>query len=69
VPSHEVAFRRETHADVPNLVRMLADEVLSAKRERYTLPLPQRDDSAFEAIDTAPTMTWWWQSLTARGWV
>ena len=42
VPSHEPTFRRATRADVPDIVRMLADDILGSKREQYTLPLPQR---------------------------
>ena len=52
MPSHEPAFRRATRADIPDIVRMLADDMLGSKREQYTLPLPQSYYTAFEAIDT-----------------
>jgi len=54
VPRHEPAFHRATRADVPDIVRMLADDLLGSKRERYTLPLPASYYTAFEAIDTDP---------------
>ena len=54
MPSHEPAFRRATRADVPDIVRMLADDILGAKREQYTLPLPESYYTAFEAIDADP---------------
>jgi GNAT superfamily N-acetyltransferase len=54
VISHEPAFRRATHADVPDIVRLLADDILGSRRERYTLPLPASYYIAFEAIDTDP---------------
>ena len=54
MPSHEPAFRCATRADVPDIVRMLADDLLGSKRERYTLPLPQSYYTAFEAIDKDP---------------
>ena len=47
-------FRRATRADVPDIVRMLADDVLGAKRERYTEPLPDRYYAAFDVIDNDP---------------
>ena len=54
VPSHEPAFRRATRADVPDIVRLLADDVLGATREQCTLPLPESYYIAFEAIDADP---------------
>lgn len=52
--SHEPAFRRATRADVPDIVRMLADDTLGAKREQYTLPLPESYYAAFKTIDADP---------------
>lgn len=50
----EVAFRRAVRADVPEIVRLLADDPLGSKRERYELPLPASYLTAFEAIDSDP---------------
>lgn len=47
-------FRPAIRADLPYIVRMLADDALGAKREEYVLPLPERYYSAFEAIDRDP---------------
>jgi GNAT superfamily N-acetyltransferase len=44
-------FRRATRADVPEIVRMLADDGLGSQREQYTLPLPDCYFAAFEQID------------------
>ena len=54
MPSHEPAFRRATRADVPDIVRMLADDVLGSKREQYSSPLPESYYTAFAAIDADP---------------
>ncbi|HET9405000.1 MAG TPA: GNAT family N-acetyltransferase [Burkholderiales bacterium] len=50
----ELSFRRAARADVPEIVRLLADDALGAKRERYELPLPASYLTAFEAIDSDP---------------
>jgi GNAT superfamily N-acetyltransferase len=47
-------FRRATRADLPDIVRMLADDALGATRESYTLPLPASYFAAFDAIDRDP---------------
>jgi ribosomal protein S18 acetylase RimI-like enzyme len=49
-----VTFRAATRADVPEIVRMLADDRLGAAREAYTSPLPDAYYRAFEAIDRDP---------------
>jgi GNAT superfamily N-acetyltransferase len=49
-----VAFRRATRDDVDDIVRMLADDPLGAKREDYARPLPDRYYDAFAAIDRDP---------------
>jgi GNAT superfamily N-acetyltransferase len=49
-----VNFRRATRADVVEIVRLLADDPLGARRERYELPLPQSYYAAFERIDADP---------------
>ncbi len=50
----EVSFRRAARADVEPIVRLLANDPLGAKRERYELPLPQSYLAAFEAIAADP---------------
>lgn len=35
-----ITIRSETQQDVKEIVRLLADDVLGAKRERYIEPLP-----------------------------
>ena len=47
-------FRVATRADVVDIVRLLADDALGAKRERYVLPLPDRYYTAFDAIEQDP---------------
>jgi GNAT superfamily N-acetyltransferase len=46
-----LSFRRARPDDVPAIVRMLADDPLGAKRERYETPLPDSYVEAFRAID------------------
>src|SRR4051812_4226650 len=43
-------FRQATRADLPEIVRMLADDFLGAQRERYENPLPESYTRAFEEI-------------------
>ena len=43
-------FRQATREDLPEIVRMLADDFLGAKRERYETPLPESYIKAFEEI-------------------
>ena len=50
----EPTFRRAVRADLPEIVRLLADDPLGAKREEYVLPLPERYHAAFEVIDRDP---------------
>ncbi|MGE5674084.1 MAG: N-acetyltransferase family protein [Mycobacterium leprae] len=47
-------FRLANREDLPAIVRMLADDLLGARREEYTLPLPPSYYTAFEAIDSDP---------------
>jgi ribosomal protein S18 acetylase RimI-like enzyme len=47
----EVRFRLAKRADVPSIVRMLADDDLGSQRERYEDPLPETYYSAFEQIE------------------
>jgi len=43
-------FRQATREDLPEIVRMLADDFLGAQRERYENPLPESYTRAFEEI-------------------
>ncbi|HVE56871.1 MAG TPA: GNAT family N-acetyltransferase [Pyrinomonadaceae bacterium] len=43
-------FRQATREDLPEIVRMLADDFLGAQRERYENPLPESYLKAFEEI-------------------
>lgn len=49
-----LTFRQAARDDLPNIVRMLADDALGATREAYASPLPQEYYAAFEAIDVDP---------------
>jgi ribosomal protein S18 acetylase RimI-like enzyme len=51
---HDVLFRLATRADLPSIVRMLADDVLGSQREQYGDPLPESYYSAFERINNDP---------------
>lgn len=46
-----VTLRLATRSDVPEIIRMLADDPLGAKRETYASPLPDSYYAAFDAID------------------
>ncbi|MCU0495660.1 MAG: GNAT family N-acetyltransferase [Chloroflexaceae bacterium] len=46
-----IQIRRAARADVPAIVRMLADDLLGQQRECYSEPLPQSYYAAFELID------------------
>ena len=48
--SDSIEIREAVHADLPAIVRLLADDPLGATRERYEQPLPQAYVDAFEAI-------------------
>jgi GNAT superfamily N-acetyltransferase len=52
----DLRFRLATRADVPSIVRMLADDDLGGQRERYAEadPLPEGYYSAFELISRDP---------------
>lgn len=47
-------FRLAARADLPFIVRMLADDELGSMRERYESPLPESYVKAFEQIDNDP---------------
>ncbi len=44
-------FRQATREDLPEIVRMLADDFLGTTRERYEDPLPESYLKAFEEIE------------------
>ena len=50
MPDAQLAFRRARAGDVPDIVRMLADDPLGAARERYEQPLSESYARAFRAI-------------------
>jgi ribosomal protein S18 acetylase RimI-like enzyme len=50
-PQQEISIRNATRDDVAEIVRMLADDFLGNKRERYEEPLPESYYRAFEEID------------------
>lgn len=47
-------FRPATIKDLPEIVRMLADDFLGSQRERYEEPLPESYLKAFAEIDSSP---------------
>ena len=47
----EITYRLATRADLPSIVRMLADDELGRQRERCEDPLPESYVKAFEDID------------------
>jgi GNAT superfamily N-acetyltransferase len=47
-------FRLAGRADVPSIVRLLADDDLGSQRERYEDPLPEAYYSSFEQIEQDP---------------
>ena len=47
----ELKFRQAKRKDLPEIVRMLADDFLGATRERYENPLPESYVKAFEEIE------------------
>jgi ribosomal protein S18 acetylase RimI-like enzyme len=50
----DIRFRLAKRADLPSVVRLLADDDLGSHRERYEDPLPQAYYSAFEQIQSDP---------------
>lgn len=47
-----INFRQATRKDVPEIVRLLADDTLGAAREQYTEPLSQQYYLAFDEISS-----------------
>lgn len=54
MPTRSLRFRAATEADLPAIVRMLADDPLGAARERVADPLPATYVRAFAAIAADP---------------
>lgn len=50
----DILFRLAKRADLPSIVRMLADDDLGSQRECYEDPLPELYYSAFEQIERDP---------------
>lgn len=50
----DIQFRLAKSADLPSIVRMLADDDLGSQRERYEDALPEVYYSAFEQIEKDP---------------
>ncbi len=48
--SKELIFRKAIKVDIPNIVKMLADDELGSKREDYRVPLPTIYYDAFQNI-------------------
>lgn len=49
--SSDLLFRRAVRTDLPEIVRLLADDSLGSTRETFQRPLPESYYAAFEAID------------------
>ena len=50
----DILFRLARRADLPSIVRLLADDELGSQRERYEDPLPDSYYSAFEQLNSDP---------------
>lgn len=50
----DVRFREATAADLPSIVRLLADDPLGSGRESVADPLPASYGAAFAAIEASP---------------
>jgi GNAT superfamily N-acetyltransferase len=53
--TESLTFRLATRTDLPEIVRMLADDELGRQRERYEDPIPDCYYAAFKQIDGNPT--------------
>jgi ribosomal protein S18 acetylase RimI-like enzyme len=52
--SHSLLFRSAKLSDLPEIVQMLAEDPLGAKREHYSTPLLPAYIHAFESIESDP---------------
>lgn len=50
----ELKFRNAEVGDLPTIVKMLSDDPLGSKRERFEVPLPNAYLDAFDAISKDP---------------
>jgi GNAT superfamily N-acetyltransferase len=50
----QICFRLATQEDIPDIVRMLADDELGSQRENVEEPLPESYYTAFEQISCDP---------------
>ena len=46
----DLIFRKARKGDIPNIVKILADDELGSKREDYKVPLPKSYYDAFQNI-------------------
>ena len=53
----ELTFREAQRSDLPDIVRMLADDHLGGQREQFSDPLPPEYYAAFDAIKRDPNNT------------
>ena len=53
-----LSIRPALRADLPEIVRMLADDDLGSQRERCTDPLPGSYYAAFDQMDGSPYFEW-----------
>ena len=59
IAPEDIVMRRAGRSDLPGIVRLLADDPLGAKRERYADPLPASYLDAFAAIERDPNQELW----------
>lgn len=52
--AREISIRRARRDDLPEIVRLLADDELGGRREQFTIPLPQAYYDAFLEVDGDP---------------
>lgn len=50
----DIKFRQATIGDLPEIVRLIADDFLGRQRERFELPLDERYVKAFREIEADP---------------
>jgi hypothetical protein len=58
----DLIFRRATQADVPAIVRLLADDMLGASRETTDAESRQQYLNAFRAVDADASSCWSWKT-------
>src|SRR5688572_24478626 len=50
----KIIFRVAAYADIPSIIRLLADDELGSLREKFENPIPESYYSAYEFIDKDP---------------